>query len=550
MKTTVIRATDASLSIGEYWNKFRFEIANERRWDCKAALCLEDCAVSCPKYDRAGADCHPACKDSCWHSCKSTYRLLRCSTLAAYDNYISKLMKYFGDKDLCDISFDDVKYALAQIQAEQNYASATVRTIQSCLSVLFRFAESRGDAYNIMKYASAKSTETDILSRLISRKHNAVLREELLRERERYHHKTKSLTVWQMEKLGKILWDSIETDGRYCLIALMLYAGIRPAEGRALFWSDIVPFKDHPDRFLVQLFKTRDAKGRLKKKVKTRNGYRRIPLHHELMRLLDKRMTYLKAQHPELEIETLPICCYGNELTRPCRDFEAAQLADQIFSEKLKLKQADMYVYMLEAEAEKLSGQVTAADQDQQLTLYVLRRNFWTWLEALTTLSDLEKRYIMGHEMKVSGQDLRGKYNDENLLWGICTKMDHCIICRQLHEPYLNVDFSDGTALLSAKGLCFIHLTKEMLAKGGTLQIDVTTQGAGDVLTLTSLSALRKLRGLDLRARVCPFPVPLGPTVGINCELENWNAHIKPSAPGERREKALPEEELISPDAA
>lgn len=78
---------------------------------------------------------------------------------------------------------------------------------------------------------------------------------------------------------------------------------------------------------------------------------------------------------------------------------------------RIYIKKA-MYVYALECELEKLDGG-EKDDTCQHLTLYVLRRNFWTWLEALSTLTDMEKRYIMGHEMIVDKHSIRSSYNDE-----------------------------------------------------------------------------------------------------------------------------------------
>lgn len=548
MKLKKTDVNSSQLNIQEYWTCFMYEIANERRWDCKRSHCPNSCLPGCAKRARDAAsdhaDCRAGCEQSCWGSCSNTLRTEYCSTMAAYDGYVDKLAEYLP-QPISDVSFDDVKNALVQIQAEFDYAEATVRTIQSCISIIFRFAESRGDAYNIMKYTTAKGKPKDILSLLISGKPKKAIREALRRERERYHHKTKSLTIWQMEKLGEILWDSIETDGRYCMIALMLYAGIRPAEGRALFWRDIVPFLDHPDRMILQLGKTRDKNGVLHNRMKTSNAFRRIPVHHELMRLLNKRLEFLKSQCPESSIQDMPICCYGNEFQQPCRDYEVAQLADKIFSQRLKLKQTDMYIYMLEAEAEKLSGEASVADRDQQLTLYVLRRNFWTWLEALTNLTDFEKRYIMGHEMKLNGRDLRGQYNDENLLWDICRKMDRCVISRRLHEESLYVKLERSVpAMVDNRGICRIHLTKEMLKEGGELYIHATTEEAGEAIKLTSLSALRQYGGLEPRVEVNLSPLKSGAPVGVNCEYENWQAHQSPASPARQTSLSMAAEPL------
>ncbi len=90
-----------------------------------------------------------------------------------------------------------------------------------------------------------------------------------------------------MEKLSQILQEGITKDGRYCALAIMLYTGARPAEVRALRWGDLVPFLDHPDHLLMRLYRTLDPKGRPKSSMKTTNAYRSIPIHFELLQLLN-----------------------------------------------------------------------------------------------------------------------------------------------------------------------------------------------------------------------------------------------------------------------
>lgn len=45
-------------------------------------------------------------------------------------------------------------------------------------------------------------------------------------------------------------------------------------------------------------------------------------------------------------------------------------------------------------------------DGSQHLTLYVLRRNFMTWLGGKTNLNEQQQHYLMGHEIAtVKGDD-------------------------------------------------------------------------------------------------------------------------------------------------
>lgn len=434
-----------------------------------------------------------------------------------------------------------------------------MRTVQSCLSIIFRFAEAHGDACNILRYTSYREGQdkttnvSDLLALISSKKPRDVIQSRLQDIQEKHIHRTKSLTVWQLEKLSQILRENITKDGRYCALAIMLYTGARPAEVRALRWGDLVPFLDYPDHLLMKLHRTLDAKGHPKSTMKTTNAYRSIPIHFELFQLLNIRYRSVLAQlgkdilsltdHPlDTEIAELPISCLENHFDRYCRDYEVALLAEYVFSQQLRLPQRDMYIYMLESLIEQQNkgnkDSSGIAEEDQQLTLYVLRRNFWTWMESSTRLTDFEKRFIMGHEMDINGRSLRPEYNDENRLWTICRKMDRCVLSKALHQNSLYITpAAEHSIIVEDRGLVRINITKEMLVSGGTLSINVTTTEAGDAIMLKSLSPVKKIGGLTVITETISYP-SLGISEGINCELENWLAHLAPKPPSSERSES------------
>lgn len=526
------------MNIKEFTYQNIKEIANTRGWQCRREGCPNDCRFTCATYDpEPETDCRPSCTRSCLHRCEENDRVAFCPRMSEYVKYIGELFPYLN-KDMTEVTFDDVKFALSKIRETYGYAESTMCGIRSCISVVYSFAEKHEGVYNIMKYMPAKKNERGVLSVLTSGRSKKAVVCELQALREKHRYLTKSLTAWQLEKLTQLLWSSIESDGRYCMIALMLYTGIRPAEGRALKWKDVVPFLDHPDRWILNLYQTRDRNGTLKQHMKTPNAYRRIPVHYELMVLLKKRRDYVLENSEYTDISDLPVCCLGNSFQTPCKDSDVCQLTDEVFASNLKMKQKDMYIYMLEAEIEKLSENPICAEKDQQLTLYVLRRAFWTWCEALTTLTDFEKRYIMGHDMKIDAHSVHSRYNDENLLWTICQKLDHCVIGKDLHKNRLLIEPKESSLFqVENRGLVLIHLTRDMLAKGGILQCYATSEEAGENLSLVSLSALRKYGKLITEAEVVPVPVKNELPVGINCEYENWMAHNNPTSPSLMKKK-------------
>lgn len=531
-KNTINTENFCDLTLAEYWEMYRFVIADERGWDCKS--------TECPSF---GSGCSKFCADT-------QQREHICGTLRTYSRYVCLLQESLGKKSICEISLGDIRCALESVQNETGWADETMRTVQSCLSVIFRFAEVRGDACNVLKYTSYREGQNknintdDLLALTCSRLPADVIQARIQDIREKHIHQTRSLSIWQMEKLSQILRDGITKDGRYCALAIMLYTGARPAEVRALRWGDLVPFLDHPDHLLMRLHRTLDPKGKPKSTMKTTNAYRSIPLHFELAQLLDIRYQFILAHLGKetmslftrplnKKIAECPVCCFGSTFDRYCKDYEVALLAEYVFSQQLRLPKRDMYVYMLENLIEQgaagKGGPSWVAEQDQQLTLYVLRRNFWTWMESSTRLTDFEKRFIMGHEMDLNGRSQRTVYNDENRLWVICQKIDRCVLNKSLHQQKLCiVPATNVPTFIKNKGLVRIKITKEMLMTGGTLSINVTTTEAGDSIILKSLSPVKKLGGLMVTAEIAPYPC-VHILNGINCEYENWLAHQAPS---------------------
>jgi len=514
MKKEKQNKNGSDMLFADYWDEHKLEIANNRGWDCKG-----DCGEK------------PQCLRLCQ---KKNVRTDTMGTLHDYNRYNHYVAAYL-DKSISEISFMEVCSAIGAVRKAHGYSASTAEGIASAVRRVFEFAYEHGDAADITDYTRGNSElGLDILVLLGSDRSEDYIREELRKERERLADTTKSLTIWQLEKLSSVLWEGIEEDGRYCLICLMLYAGVRPAEGRALRWKDIVPFVDHPAKHIINVFNLRDAEGNLKPLLKTDNAYRRIPVHIELEKYLEKRRKYV-AEHTVGPIDELPICCFGSEFDRACRDYEAAALAQKVFA-RLYLSKEDFYVYQIERLSERYEqrGADREADEDQHLTLYVLRRNFWTWLQANTRLNDGNKRLIMGHELP-EGQTRKEK-NNENLLWEILKEMNSCVISKKLYEQCLVVEFDgEGPAYIVDQGVCRIHLSKEMLAAGVNLCISATTEEAGEAIRLKALSPVRSVGGITPSARVVGVPPKL--RKGINCQYENWQAHLKPVRPHAEKRK-------------
>ena len=173
----------------------------------------------------------------------------------------------------------------------------------------------------------------------------------------------------------------------------MLYAGLRPAECRALCWRDITPFLDDSSRHLINVHRTRDGKAMLQNRAKTRNAYRRIPVHIELEELLQMRSSYVQDRYNG-DIGALPVCCMENQFGIPCKDYQVANKAEELFT---RLNASDLLCgCQIDAVLEQLDDGMLH-EEGQHLTLYALRRNFWTWMASqysVVLLLDMGKKLL------------------------------------------------------------------------------------------------------------------------------------------------------------
>ena len=340
----------------------------------------------------------------------------------------------------------------------------------------------------------------------------------------------RSLSFWQIKRLLVLVSKRLLEDGRCCAILLALFCGLRPAEIRFLRWRDLCRFSSHPTRRLAIIHNSRDGKGRKKDRVKSANGYRKIPIHFELELLLNQRFAYVVEKCRQSGVKEgawldYPICCLGNNFSAPCRDYQLRNFLKPFFK-NIKLSLADLAPYLVDqlAEDTELSG-----DDDQILELYVLRRTFWTLQNSCTQLSDFEKRYVMGHKIEVDRKDQRGTFNDEDKLWRICQKMDRCVYSRQLHEKALKASLTGSAPLLiENRGMLYLHIPRELLALGGELALDVITEERGDEVTLQICDSPRPYDRLNLKYETSPLPAPQAYPSGINCERDIWEAHLDP----------------------
>ncbi len=344
-------ADDADLSLYDYWKKHRYDIANLRGWDCKAD-CPNSCLITCPKNQPHNfTDCRSSCADSCFRHCTApSRRLITQGTLKFYESFFKKLKQFLEEKiSISELTYFDIRHALSQMMNAKKghpYKSTTRMRYISCLNIVFRYAEEQGHASNIFSIFGTSEEDHNTAFTFLDPK---VGKEEALTRAEDYQStvldRPRSLTIAQTERLVHMLCNTIEEDGRCMAVAICLYMGLRPAEVRALRWKDFQHFTEHGDRDYVMLYHTRDKKGVFKNTMKTPNAYRKIPVHTELVVLLNQRRNYV-IENYHGPIDDLPVCCFENNFDQPCKDYQLACYAEKRLSD-LKLKAADMLPYFV-----------------------------------------------------------------------------------------------------------------------------------------------------------------------------------------------------------
>lgn len=522
---------DSELPLYDYWKKHRYDIANLRGWECKAD-CPNSCLITCLKNRPHGsADCRNSCADSCLRHCKAhRLRLTTHGTLKFYESFFKKLNHFLKQNiSISELTYFDVQHALNQmINAKKGrpYKSATRMRYLSCLNILFRYAEDHGHASNIFSIFGISEEDHNTAFTFLDPK---VGKEEVLMRVEEYQStfldRPRSLTIAQTERLVHMLCNTVEEDGRCMAMAVCLYMGLRPAEARALRWKDFHPFTEHSDREYVMLYHTRDKKGIFKNTMKTPNAYRKIPVHAELSVLLNERRNYVSEKYHG-PIDDLPVCCFENHFDQPCKDYQLACYAEKRLSD-LKLKAVDMIPYFVDAVQEQLShsSKWDRLYDEEALSLYVLRRNFFTWISSSTPLGDFDKRYLMGHTMLMEFRDLRSRYNDEDLLWEFCQAMDQGVLCAELHRPGIAATLVAGkTIKIANHGVVEICIGEEILKSGGTIVIDAMTTQPGDAVVLNCVGRIQPISNISFTVGGWPAESQRNMS-HLVCEYEDLLAH-------------------------
>ena len=136
---------DDTLSIPEYWEKHKFDIANMRHWACQKYGCPEK-------------------RDNCECSCKLwEERYQRGNTLKTYSKYVANLTPFLTSS-ISEVTLFEIRDALICVKKSRKggkpYSHSTMKVHFSCLCDIFLYAKKHGHADNILAvFASPKKMD-------------------------------------------------------------------------------------------------------------------------------------------------------------------------------------------------------------------------------------------------------------------------------------------------------------------------------------------------------------------------------------------------------
>ena len=525
-------------TIYDFWKEQKYEIANWRGWECKNADCPNFQPKSSSKKT-SGEEKH-ICKNC--SVCPSDYNEFRekgCNTLQTYDTIMGNLDKnlHIPMTELNSIIiYDALEKTRREGSRGKEYSEKTMDGIKSRIRTILGHAENCGVAYNVLKWDERRKnmlkgmdfSTTGGSTTEIRRQIEATLR--LFVEK---NGKPRSLKIKEIEKLVSYIEGKILEDGRYLALLLALYMGLRPAECRGLFWRNVKAFIDHPDRLYLQLYRTRSPDGTEVDRMKTVNGFRKIPVHIELLPLLLKRMEFVGEQWGG-DIADLPVCCIKNRFNTPCRDIDFATVADTVLNDAIHMREDELNLYdaagmleeLSELEETKKTGENHEKNSDCHLTLYVLRRNFWTTMISSTRLSDYEKRYLI----KENRRDMRPRFNDEELLWIIQQKMDCAVFHHDSHLKGIN-HLLDGKGVIQVENrgaatACILEdFLRQNAGKKLRLKMRIRTREGGDSVSIMVNDPWRGK--VTVGGTILDYAPQHDHPEGINCEGEILKAHSR-----------------------
>lgn len=228
------------------------------------------------------------------------------------------------------------------------------------------------------------------MSIVMETKQFATEREELLSLHQRFDVFGKTtLTPTEGKALSNIVFRDPTQSGEYMFLLLAWITGARAKEIALMKWSDITPiFKNDPSRGCALTIQNTQTEF---------YSERRFPLPNDLCELLEFRLNHItneyKTANPGVtdvsEIKNYPICCAGNDYSKPLDIETAINAANTVFQQIGVSKERMRYLEL----TIKLSDCLTV-QQEEYAVIYFLRRTFATYCRVVGITHD-ESCYLL-----------------------------------------------------------------------------------------------------------------------------------------------------------
>lgn len=424
-------------------------------------------------------------------------------------------------KPLPDVTYREILSVLSHT-ALQRFSESTRGTMETVLRDLFQYAELEGVAEDLFsRFTFGRKTKNRKNPSALERCTDPLNTPEqciyLLRaELEKRQHHRRSLNLAENRNLLRLIEQNLCTDGGFIALAILHALGPRPCEVLALQWGNLKVILSHAGRYYFEIFHEMDRHCNRVPRTKTKNGVRLLPIPQRLSVLLWRWKKHCEQSLGRSVRTDEFIACPGQDYGKP---LPYVQLAT--FAKKTVFPLLDKDLYEQNALEMALEELLSGEDlPDTNVTLYVLRRNFLSMIQAATQLSELERQYLMGHEMEPRGKlKLRRSYNNPDLLWQMGLKLEQLFFFTDQIPLSLirEISIDKEMYLIEDTGLVFLKVT---LNPDEELVLHVHTREPGDSVQFQVLND----QPIDVTAEKKTAHRPLQQLPPMNRAYSTWQA--------------------------
>ena len=339
------------------------------------------------------------------------------STQKSYRNTMDSASEFLTGIPFCDCMTDDFDMAIEKLNkrriegGKNPYSENTLKGFRSIFNDLCYFCETYSNGwYSSVVWGSDWKIADDSGKR--SAQHQKQLEEEKKERVKRQVALPRSLTMTQEIKLVDAINKGIEKDSNYAGLALSFYLGLRPGECCGVTFQDIRPLEGYPGAYCLYIYEQLKVDEIASNDLKTPNAYRVLPIPLELYQLLSRRKAAVERKMRK-NCDSCYIVCLDD--TRSGLWRQGSRRSFRVFAQNIlrSIKVDEQVVINLSKEIKAK----TAAENN--VTTYLLRRNFATALSGVCGMEDDELKYLMGHAIGAADEKRHDFVNPDALfqLW-------------------------------------------------------------------------------------------------------------------------------------